>query len=266
MRAVYAGVILAVLAACSPVVPDSGAGVGFDNSIEAQRARDAALENGTTIGGQPLVRSGAVSQETVPLSATSAVSSQPLSATGTALTGTALTGSAPTGDAADIAAETAAALNAANGNSGLVPLQASPTNPAPGTGSNAGISNENNFGNVSGTRSIDDDAALIANNRQQRQVVQPTALPKRSGTSQPNIVAYALQTDNPRGNRIYSRTGISLASKSQRNCAKFASPDQAQTSFLENGGPQKDRQALDPDGDGYACSWDPSPFRQAVKS
>ncbi|MBV1926183.1 MAG: hypothetical protein KUG62_03440 [Rhodobacteraceae bacterium] len=256
MRAVYAAITLGALAACSPEVPDSGAGVGFDNSIEAQLARDAALENGTTIGGQPLYRAKAISQETVPLSATTTVSSQPLSATGTALTG----------DAADIAAETAAALNAANGNSGLVPLQASPTNPVPGTSSNAGISNENNFGNVSGERSIDDDAALIASNRQQRQVVQPTALPARSGTSQPNIVAYALQTDNPGGNRIYSRSGISLASKSQRNCAKFASPDQAQISFLENGGPQKDRQALDPDGDGYACSWDPSPFRQAVKN
>jgi hypothetical protein len=254
MRAVYVAITLGALAACSPVVPDSGAGVGFDNSIEAQRARDAALENGTTINGQPLIPPTAVSQETIPLSATSQVSSQPLAAAGTI----------PSGDSGDIAAETAAALNAANRNSGQVPLQASPSNPAPL--SNAGISNENNFNRVSGARSIDDDAALIASNRQQRQVVQPTALPTRSGSAQPNIVAYALQTDNPRGNRIYSRTGISLASKSQRNCAKFASPDLAQISFLENGGPQKDRQALDPDGDGYACGWDPSPFRQAVKS
>lgn len=256
MRAVYAAITLGALAACSPQVPESGAGIGFDNSIEAQRARNAALENGTTINGQPLIPPTAVSQETLPLSATSTVTSQPLSAAGTI----------PSGDAADIAAETAAALNAVNNNSGQVPLQASPSNPAPGQSSNAGISNENNFGSVSGERSIDDDAALIASNRQQRLIVQPTELPTRSGSSQPNIVAYALQTDNPRGNRLYSRTGISLASKSKRNCAKFGSPDQAQISFLENGGPQKDRQALDPDGDGYACSWDPSPFRQAVKS
>jgi len=256
MRAVYAALALFGLAACSPGVPDSGAGIGFDNSIEAQRARDAALENGTTINGQPLIPPTAVSQETLPLSATPNITSQPLSATGTALTG----------DAADIAAETAAVLNAANSNSGQVPLQASPSNPAPGLRVTSGVSNENNFGSVSGERSIDDDAALIASNRQQRQVVQPTALPTRSASSQPNIVAYALQTDNPGGNRIYSRTGISLVSKSKRNCAKFASPDQAQISFLENGGPQKDRQALDPDGDGYACSWDPSPFRQAVKN
>jgi hypothetical protein len=256
MRLVYAAIALSGLVACSPTVPDSGAGVGFDNSIEAQRARDAALENGTTIGGQPLIPPTAVSQETLPLSATSNVSSQPLSAAGTI----------PSGDASDIAAETAAALNAANRNSGQIPIQASPSNPVPGSSSNAGISNENNFGSVSGERSIDDDAALIASNRQQRLIVQPTELPTRSGSSQPNIVAYALQTDNPRGNRIHSRTGISLASKSQRNCAKYASPDLAQIAFLDNGGPQKDRQALDPDGDGYACSWDPSPFRQAVKN
>ena len=256
MRAVYAAFALCGLAACSPAVPDSGAGAEAYTSVDAQRARDAALENGTTINGQPLAPPTAISQETVPLTATSAVSSQPLAAAG----------AVPTGEGSDIAAETAAALSAADSNSGLAPLQASPSNPAPGTSSNAGISNENNFGNVSGQRTIDDDAALIASNRQQRQVVEPTALPTRNGSSQPNIVAYALQTDNPRGNRIYSRSGISLASKSQRNCAKFATPDQAQISFLEAGGPQKDRQALDPDGDGYSCSWDPSPFRQAVKS
>ncbi|MBL4767053.1 MAG: hypothetical protein JKY94_04970 [Rhodobacteraceae bacterium] len=256
MRAVYAAIALCAVAACTPGIPDSGAGVGFDNSVEAQRAREAALEYGTTLNGQPLVPPTVISPETlstVPVA--TPITSQPLSATGT-----------PTGSGADIAAETAAALSAANSNSGQAPLQASPSNPAPVRLSNPGISDENNFGSVADERSISDDAERIANSRQQRQQIQPTALPKRSGSSQPNIVAYALQTDNPRGTRLYSRTGISLASKSNRNCAKFVSPDQAQSAFLANGGPQKDRQALDPDGDGYACTWDPSPFRQAVKN
>ena len=30
------------------------------------------------------------------------------------------------------------------------------------------------------------------------------------------------------------------------------------------GGPERDQFGIDPDGDGYACSWDPSPFRKAV--
>ncbi len=30
------------------------------------------------------------------------------------------------------------------------------------------------------------------------------------------------------------------------------------------GGPERDQFGIDPDGDGYACRWDPSPFRKAV--
>ena len=30
---------------------------------------------------------------------------------------------------------------------------------------------------------------------------------------------------------------------------------------LERGGPQRDRLGVDPDGDGFACSWNPTPFR-----
>lgn len=55
-----------------------------------------------------------------------------------------------------------------------------------------------------------------------------------------------------------------MQAKAQRNCAGYASPDQAQIDFLANGGPQRDRKGLDPDGDGFACGWDPSPFRSAV--
>ena len=43
-----------------------------------------------------------------------------------------------------------------------------------------------------------------------------------------------------------------------------SSPDQAQIDFLSKGGPERDRLSLDPDGDGYACGWDPRPFRKAV--
>ena len=42
-------------------------------------------------------------------------------------------------------------------------------------------------------------------------------------------------------------------------------PTPAQQAFLEAGGPERDRKGLDPDGDGYACAWDPTPFRAAVQ-
>ena len=75
---------------------------------------------------------------------------------------------------------------------------------------------------------------------------------------------YALQSNLPRGTQVFSRPGLNKESKFRRNCAAYASPDQAQIDFLSKGGPQRDRLGLDPDGDGYACDWDPRPFRKAV--
>ncbi len=155
-------------------------------------------------------------------------------------------------------AEAAAAARARAANSGVAPLEANPSNPAPGS---AGISNENDFGAVSGRRSIEDDAARVRANAEQYRVIAPTELPSRSGASGPNVVEYALRTSHPRGQQIYRRTGLRSQAKFQRNCAAYASSDEAQLDFLARGGPQKDRQNLDPDGDGYACGWDPAPFR-----
>ena len=50
-----------------------------------------------------------------------------------------------------------------------------------------------------------------------------------------------------------------------RNCAKYVSDAAAQEAFLKTGGPERDRYGLDPDGDGFACRWDPTPFRAAIK-
>jgi hypothetical protein len=42
--------------------------------------------------------------------------------------------------------------------------------------------------------------------------------------------------------------------------------DAAQEAFLAAGGPERDRNNLDPDGDGFACWWDPEPFRRAMRA
>lgn len=262
MRALASTLIMGFLAACAPGVPDSGAGVGFDNSTEAQLAREAALNTGVNTGantGQPLVPSSVLSDE-----ATSGglAPAQPV-AQPTVLTGPAPPVVATAGSAEDIASQTAAALAAASTTSTAAPLQASPAGVEP---NNAGISDENDFRAVSERETIESDAARIARNRAQYQVIAPTALPTRAGGSQPNIVEFALSTSNPRGTSVYARSGSNNAARAARNCARFASPDQAQTAFLSKGGPQKDRQGLDPDGDGFACSWDPAPFRQAANN
>ena len=247
MRVFPSVLILGLLAACTPAIPDSGSGVGFGDSSDADRAREAAL---TT--GQPLAPPSVLSQETT--GATGLPVARPTPPQPAA--------QAPSASA-DIAAETAAALAAANGNSGVAPLQASRSNPPPNT---AGISNENDFAAVSERQTIESDADRIAKNRAQYQVIAPKAVPKRTGGSQPNIVEFALKSSNPRGTPVYSRSSFNSAAKSARNCARYASPDQAQTAFLSEGGPQRDRKGLDPDGDGFACTWDPAPFRQAARN
>ena len=121
-----------------------------------------------------------------------------------------------------------------------------------------------NFDAVSSRESIESDAARIASNRQQYEVIQPTALPSRAGDTQPNVVQYALQSNHPLGTKVYRRAGLASAAKFQRNCAQYNSADEAQIEFLTLGGPERDRKGLDPDGDGFACAWDPTPFRRAA--
>ncbi|SOB91701.1 hypothetical protein SAMN05877809_101412 [Rhodobacter sp. JA431] len=82
------------------------------------------------------------------------------------------------------------------------------------------------------------------------------------GATGPNLAAYALSATNAPGQPVYKRGGFKLI-KTERACAKYVSPDLAQMAFLERGGPQKDPGNLDPDGDGFACGWDPRPFQAA---
>lgn len=244
MRLILGTLALAALTACAPAVPDSGAGVGFNDYSQYQRekaAREAALAGNA-------------------LPAPNAVSSEPLGAVPPAAGST-----ATTQPGADVAADARAALAATAANSGQPVLQASPSNPAPeGIMNSVGISRENSFEAVGAQRSIEDDASRIAQNRAQYQVIAPEAVGNRPGDVGPNIVAYALATKHPVGTPVHRRVGINKASKFERNCAEYASPDLAQLEFLKRGGPERDRLGLDPDGDGYACAWTPVPFRKAV--
>lgn len=246
------------LAACATPVPDSGRGVGFDNSIGSMQARNAQLERSTIrIPDTVLPPSGGTG---APPPVTG-VGPLPGSAEATAAETTRIL--AETRPGYSTSAQTPPAPDSAALNSGVEPLRASPSNPPPQP---VGISRENNFDVVSGQRSIEDDAARLAQNRAQYEVIQPQALPDRAGDDQPNIVKFALETSHPVGTRVYARAGFNGAARAARNCAKYPSPDQAQIDFLSRGGPKRDRKGLDPDGDGYACSWDPTPFRKAAQS
>ena len=167
-----------------------------------------------------------------------------------------------------LAAATAAALGAAPG--GGAPMTAmaagTPTNPLPeGTpAAPAAISDEQSFAAVTARETRESDAARIAANRAQYVVIQPTDLPPRPDGQGPSTVAFALATDNAPGQALYDRSSLfSSQARFDRNCAKYASDDAAQQAFLDAGGPERDRYGIDPDGDGFACYWDPRPFRVA---
>lgn len=127
-----------------------------------------------------------------------------------------------------------------------------------------GISDEQNFDAVASRETIESDRERLQQQRDSLVVVQPEALPDRpSGNAAPNIVSFALSTNNGVGQAVYDRSQRFNEDRYRRACAGFASSDQAQAAFLAAGGPKRDRRGIDPDGDGFACFWDPTPFRNA---
>jgi hypothetical protein len=232
MRFTLGLVTMAMLGACAPAVPfDDPAQMGSAVDQNNRAARDAAL------AGDGLQRPDAVSSE--PLSALD-----------------------PDTEASQIAADAQAALAATGSGDGL--MQSDGASRPAGVATEDGISRENDFEAVDAQRSIEQDAARIARNRERYEVVQPEDIGTRPDDVGPNIVAYALATTHPKGTQIYTRIGFDKENRAARNCTEFTSPDRAQIEFLRQGGPERDRRGLDPDGDGYACDWDPAPYRNAA--
>lgn len=234
-----ATVSLAALAlgACTPTMPDSGAG-----SKETQLSGGPAIPAAASVSAQPLDSEGA------------AIAAETSAALGLS------TPSQSAGGAPMSAMSSSATVNSGSTGSASVATVEDGTQVAnPG----AALSDEQNFQAVSARETIESDAERIAENRARYVQIEPTQLPQREGGNGASIVQYALKTNNPVGQQMYSRSGFNAEARFQRNCAKYASPDLAQEAFLDAGGPQRDRMGVDPDGDGFACFWDPTPFRQA---
>jgi hypothetical protein len=233
------------LSACTPPIPESGdAGVGFQ-------------DYGTYVDGQRRAAAGPVTTVVPP--ATTGFSPAGVSAALDRADGTAAQGPA-----------TGALIgnpndpndpNRARGNAPAGIKVEGGEMAAPRSG---GISDEQDFSAVSQRETIESDKARIEKNRAQYQVVQPGALPTRPGDTGPNIVEFALSTTNAPGQPTHKRSSF-RATDQAANCARYASPDLAQEAFLAKGGPAKDKLGLDPDGDGFACAWDPRPFRAALR-
>ena len=76
-----------------------------------------------------------------------------------------------------------------------------------------------------------------------------------------NVAKFARDTKNKKGEKIFTRLSFSIYDN-WNECSKFKTKDEAQRKFLKDGGPYKDKFNLDPDGDGFACDWDPEIYRK----
>ncbi|HQU69866.1 MAG TPA: hypothetical protein PLI43_16935 [Albidovulum sp.] len=272
MRYILPVLSLAALAACQPPVPnDAAGGVGFGDYATYQKQREAELnaaQGAQTQTVQPPMVAGA---NPYGAPATGAPSASELAQAGI--------GGGQLGSAAAMSSVPPAGMMSAPIGElpAAEPVQAGPAVPpattaaAPLPGaepvqpeSHSGISDEQDFSAVASRETIESDKARMEQNKAQYQQVQPTELPERSGDTGAavDLVQYALNAPNRKGETIYPRSRIALAN-SERACGRYDTPEAAQQAFMRAGGPQKDSKNLDPDGDGFACFWDPTPFQKA---
>ena len=224
MRLAMSGLVLLALAACGGPQVPDS-GAGFESYPEFVRNREAGAVPGAPLG----LNGPVVAQETLGA---------------TTLPPTENRDTLPAG----IQRETGEILEG-----GVLPGENTAT-----------ISDSQDFSAVSARETREANAAKIAQQRATYQQIAPTALPSRDGAGGPNIVQYAIDSQNGLGVAAFSRNNPFREKQSVTACAKFASADLAQIDFLQRGGPERDPKSLDPDGDGFACAWDPTPFRNAV--
>jgi hypothetical protein len=242
---------MAILGGCTPPVPDSAEGVGFQDYSsydlrQAQRQAAAqAVAPAPRISDEVVAGAPPVGVSTLPPPGT-AVPGAPMPTVASTLPPAAPAPGTPLPPAT--ASQIAAAADAAP-----------PADPAQPTG----MSDEQDFAAVSARETIQSDAERLAQARAAYQQVQPVALPEREGASDTIVIDYALATSNAVGQRLYDRGGKVSQDRFFRACAKYGSQDIAQEEFLRAGGPERDSRYVDPDGDGFACFWDPAPFRNA---
>lgn len=240
-----------LLAGCISAIPDSGAEVGSGGltQFDIDRARREAALTG------PMVRT---TEGIVPPSAADVIPTSPADARPTQ--------AIPSSDLANAGIGTQTAPVATADPERREGVQATPGNAAPVQIASTGISSEQDFDAVASERDRLADAELRAQQQAAYQVIEPEALPDERPSTGPNIVEYALNAPNRVGQEYYSRSIFSGEGRFQRNCAAYRSPDDAQRDFLARGGPERDPRGIDPDGDGFACGWDPAPFIAAVRN
>lgn len=139
--------------------------------------------------------------------------------------------------------------------------------PSNGVGIEAGATGDVTFLDPNSLEAIAEGA--IAESEQASGGVFDNIQPQQAGDVLPpplipRVAAFALRTTHLPGQRQWRRNP--LRADGQAMCAQFASRDEAQDRFLRDGGPERDPNGLDPDGDGFVCGFDPSALRASANA
>jgi hypothetical protein len=248
---------LTALAACTSPAPyeQQVGGVGFGSYSEYQAQREASLNSGLPNGPGPVNPYGPSQNAYGALPPAGQTTPGGLPPSVIAAVDAAQPGAQPLQPIAPLPSQQAPVA----GTPGVASAAAAAARPV----NNSGISDENDFNAVASRETIESDKARIEANKAQYVQIAPGALPERTDTNAVSpVIEYAINAPNRLGESIYDRGGIALGS-TDKACARYSSSAAAQEAFLKAGGPKRDPKNLDPDGDGFACRWDPTPFQKA---
>ena len=110
-------------------------------------------------------------------------------------------------------------------------------------------------------QNIDKEKAAKKLEEARKERVEVVVDKSKNYTNYVNVASFARNTKNKKGEKVYTRLSFSIYDN-WNECSKFKNKDEAQRKFLKDGGPFNDKFNLDPDGDGFACDWDPDIYRE----
>ncbi len=122
------------------------------------------------------------------------------------------------------------------------------------------VSDEQDFASVVQRESIESDIQRIKENEDKLVIYDPIEHPEKAGHK--DVVSFALNTKHTPGTVLFRRNTVFFnRDKYLERCDTYVDSEAAQQAFLDAGGPEEDELNLDPDGDGFACSWNPEKYR-----
>ena len=126
------------------------------------------------------------------------------------------------------------------------------------------VSDEQDFASVVQRETIESDSQRIKDTEEKLVIYDPIEHPEKVGQS--DVVSFALNTKHTPGTVLFRRnTAFFNRNNYLERCNAYVDSEAAQQAFLDAGGPENDDLNLDPDGDGFACSWNPVKYRLVLQ-